>query len=222
MELTNCNKADIFAVDGTLLCEARVFEDSAGLYQLLEVPRNFTIVEDYQYPITFYDPMAGLVHCRCQLLLHAERGEDADNPDFKSLSFTMVEVIDTVQRRQDLKVPAVAEIEVNVLRLAGGSDNPPPKGPFVAVTENLSAGGVYFVCQYALPPNSEVRFELREGPKPIELTAVVLRQEELPAKKRLPRFGHGCRFVNLKPAAESGLRSYIFRCQRDMRQRRNK
>ncbi len=219
MELDNCTKADIFAPDESLLCEARVFWDSADLYQLLEVPQNFPIWPDgepAEYLVTFYDSTAGLVHCRCLLRLH---GVDAD---LKSLSYQIVEILDTVQRRQDLKIPAVTEIEIAQVRLAGPSDNPPPKGAFVATTVNLSAGGVFFTCQYALPVDSLVHFTLREGPKPIELDAVVLRLEELPPKKRLPQFGHGCRFVDLKPAAESGLRSYIFRCQRDMRQRRQR
>jgi len=220
MELTNCTKAEIYSADETPLCEARVFWDSAGLYQLLEVPREFKLYEDYEYIVIFYDATVGLVHCRCQLKMHGERGEDEQDAALKSLSFTITEVLETIQRRQDLKVPASAEIEITVQRLASGSANPPPWKPFPATTVNLSAGGVYFVCQYALPADSEVHFLLKEGPKPIELTAVVLRLDELPPKKRLPRYGHGCKFVNLKPASESGLRSYIFRCQRDMRQRR--
>lgn len=216
MELDNCTKADIFATDETMLCEAKVFWDSAGLYQLLEVPQTFPIWADgepAEYLITFYDSTVGLVHCRCQLRLHGAETES------KLLSYKIIEILETIQRRQDLKIPAVAEIEIDNVRLAASSDNPPPKGSFAATTVNLSAGGVYFTCQYALPVDSLVHFTLREGPKPIELDAVVLRLEELPPKKRLPRFGHGCRFVDLKPAAESGLRSYIFRCQRDMRQR---
>ena len=216
MELTSCNKAEVYAIDNTPLCEARVYWDSAGMYQLLEVPRAFELAESGEHVVIFYDSTAGLVHCRCQLRPHGEDG------DFKSLSFTITEILETIQRRQDLKVPAVTEIEISAVQMAGASEAPPPKAPFSAVTENLSAGGVYFVCQYSLPVNSEVHFELREGPKPIELTAVVLRQEELPPKKRLPRYGHGCKFINLKPAGESGLRSYIFRCQRDMRQRRGR
>lgn len=216
MELTNCNKAEVYAVDEKPLCEARVYWDSAGMYQLLEVPRSFELSATGEHMVIFYDAMVGLVHCRCQLRPHSE------NEDFQSLSFTIIEILETIQRRQDLKVPTNAEIEISVVQMAGSSEAPPPKGAFMAVTENLSAGGVYFTCQYALPVDSEVHFELKEGPKPIELTAVVLRQEELPPKKRLPRFGHGCRFINLKPAAESGLRSYIFRCQRDMRQRRQR
>ena len=216
MELTNCNKAEIYAVDGTPLCEAHVYWDSAGMYQLLEVPCSFELSDTGEHMAIFYDSTAGLVHCRCQLRPHGNEG------DVKSCSFTITEVLETIQRRQDLKVPTNAEIEISAVQMASASAAPPPKGAFTAVTENLSAGGVYFVCQYALPVDSEVHFELKEGPTPIELTAVVLRQEELPPKKRLPRFGHGCRFINLKPAAESGLRSYIFRCQRDMRQRRQR
>ncbi len=175
MELTNCNKAEIYAVDGTPLCEAHVYWDSAGMYQLLEVPCSFELSDTGEHMAIFYDSTAGLVHCRCQLRPHGNEG------DVKSCSFTITEVLETIQRRQDLKVPTNAEIEISAVQMASASAAPPPKGAFTAVTENLSAGGVYFVCQYALPVDSEVHFELKEGPKPIELTAVVLRQEEFAA-----------------------------------------
>lgn len=238
VQLLNCSKADIYSAAGPLLCEARVHWDSAGFYLLLEVSPNFPLDEEAEYPIIFYDPAAGLVHSHCRLKAHSKT-EDGG----LALSCTLVEVTQTIQRRQDLKVQTDAQIEVEVTHMPraaqdkqvsvvssievsvmpkGQEGEPPnlPDGSFAAVTKNLSAGGVYFICQYPLPVDTEIRFELKEGPKPIELTAVVLRQEELPPQKHKPRYGHGCRFVNLKPTAESGLRSYIFRCQRNQRQRR--
>ncbi len=240
VDLLNCNKADIYSASGPLLCNARVHWDSAGFYLLLEVPADFPLDEEAEYPILFYDPAAGLVHSHCKLKAHSKT-EDGD----LALSCTVLDVIQTIQRRQDLKVPATAQIEVSVVTMPRaahdkqvplvseiavsvtnslGEDEqdllPPKNASFTALTQNLSAGGVYFICPYALPVDTEVRFELHEGPKPIELTAVVLRTEALPPYKKQPRFGHGCRFITLKPVAESGLRSYIFRCQRNMRQRR--
>ena len=96
MELTNCNKAEIYAVDGTPLCEAHVYWDSAGMYQLLEVPCSFELSDTGEHMAIFYDSTAGLVHCRCQLRPHGNEG------DVKSCSFTITEVLETIQRRQDL------------------------------------------------------------------------------------------------------------------------
>ena len=61
VDLLNCNKADIYSASGPLLCNARVHWDSAGFYLLLEVPADFPLDEEAEYPILFYDPAAGLV-----------------------------------------------------------------------------------------------------------------------------------------------------------------
>ena len=53
MELTNCNKAEIYAVDGTPLCEAHVYWDSAGMYQLLEVPCSFELSDTGEHMAIF-------------------------------------------------------------------------------------------------------------------------------------------------------------------------
>lgn len=211
--LKNCRKAEILTPSNTPACEAGVFHDLGGNLRLL-VPQTFSYKDHPFFMVVFYDSVSGLINCRCTL---SEPSPEVDGRI--SLLCTVSEVLHRNQRRQDLKVPIQAAVEMtNVQVPFGGAVPPVSKIP--AVTRDLSAGGIYFICQYPLAVNTLVHFQFRETDKPLLLVAKVLRQEELKPVKGIPQFGHGCRFVEMEMDAESELRSFIFRRERQLHQNR--
>lgn len=212
MELKSCQKAEIYNPEGALLCEAEVTKASYDHYRLI-VPPEFDLDETQEfYNVVFFDAIAGLVYTECKLSDPLTVANDK-----QSLLCTVREEKGKEQRRQDLKVPAEVAIEVSCTRVPAGQKRPPAR--ILATTRNISAGGIYFFCEHPIPEGAQVQFQLHEASKPLTLTARVLRQEELPPVKGKPQYGHGCRFLELRPQAESELRSFIFRKELQMRQR---
>lgn len=213
--LKNCNKAEIFTPSNQLICEAGVFHDLADRLQLL-VPIDFafTYKEHPFYFVVFYDPISGLINCRCTL------STPSSLPDGRqSLLCKIAEVLNRNQRRQDLKVPLSTEIELTGIRVSA-EGRYPPVSRIPAVTRDISAGGIYFTCQYPLSVDTLATFQFRETAKPLTLSVRVLRQDQLKPVKGVDQYGHGCRFIDLEMDAESELRSYIFRRERQIHQNR--
>ena len=209
--LKKCRKAEIFNPAESLLCQAEVFSDISDRLWV-SVSHDFPYEEFSYFNITFYDPVSGLVRCRCTLGSPESLSEER-----LSLLCTIVEVLESHHRRQDLKIPLEIEVELTCTYLPAGAPEPP--STFTAITRNISAGGIYLICEHPLPEDAEIRFEITEANKPLLLNAKVLRQDKLPLKREMPQYGHGCRFFDLKPQTESILRNYIFRKERQ-RQRR--
>lgn len=202
--LKTCRKAEIYDPSDTLLCVSEVFCDLSNKIWVSVAP-DFPW-EDFEYfNITFFDPVAGLVHSQCTLNSPQETSEERT-----SLLCTVLEIQDSQQRRQDLKIPLEIDLEISCSQKPVGLPE-----SISAVTRNISAGGVYFICQYRLPEQTVVDFELKGASKPLVLSAVILRSEELPLQRNVPQYGHGCQYINLKPRTESALRNYIFRKQRE-------
>lgn len=209
--LSHCHKAEIFSPSDEFLCLAEVFMDKAEQL-LVSVPHDFSYEAHPFYNIVFYDSISGLVRGQCTLDSPQSLSEER-----LSLTCNVVEVMESQQRRQDLKIPLEIEVELSCVYLPSGAKVPPRTFP--AMTRNISAGGIYLIGEHPLAEDAQLRFEIKDAPKPLVLIAKLLRQEKLPLKKERPQYGYGCLFIELKPQTESALRNYIFRKERE-RQRR--
>lgn len=204
-----CRKAEIYDEPGTLLCEAEVaFDPKSGL--LLTVPRSFKHLSQPIFEIVFYDPILGLVTCKCALsaplILPGGR---------RSLRCRVIEQLYQRQRRLDLKIPLETRTTVRV-------EYPPEETPlqpgkaYPAVIRNISAGGVYLVTRLPAAVGRKLSFTFEEGGLSLPLTARVLRVERDVNERDPSLAGYGCRFVDLPTRVESQLRSYVFRTEREM------
>lgn len=209
--LEYCRKAEIYDPEEKLICEAVVFRDSAERIQLV-VPLDFPLEVADSFNILFYDPLSGLLNCRCRLSSPLKMSTGR-----LSLICDVEEVMETVQRRQDLKVPVEVEIEVRGIAAPPGFEL--TSEPFPGLTRNISAGGIYFSCGLPIISGSTIEIRLSLTGRPMVVQARVLRQEELPPKKKKLQFGYGCQFIDLKPQVESELRSFTFRRERQLYQR---
>lgn len=205
--LKKCQKAEVYLAD-KLICVAEVFRDLNNEIWL-SIPKDLSL-EPSEYTIIFFDSIAGLLRCRCAL---SEVQPLTDEWD--SVPCTILEVLDTLQRRQDLKISLETNLELICSYVPGSAAGIPHR--ITAVTRDISAGGIYFICGYCLPEDTVVQFQLHGASKPLLLSARVLRFEAIDSKDGNKQYGHGCIFTELRPQTEAVLRNYIFRQERQRR-----
>ena len=181
---------------------------------LLTVPRSLDYLNQEIFRILFYDPTLGRLTCRCALsspLLLPNQ--------MTSLRCDILERVSQEQRRQDLKVPLKVptgmDITIHVTRRPGDSLYMTEEGR-PARLMNLSAGGAYVRTEVVLEEGRQLWFDFRGAGAPIRLTAQVLRVEDLTAQPNRPLYGYGCKFVGLPARAESQLRSFVFKEERQL------
>ncbi len=209
--LKNCKKAEIFGDDGGLLCEAPVSAGPMGGI-LLTVPRNLDISAK-AFRVLFYDPTLGMLTCRCAL------SSPLPLPDNKqSVRCDILERISQEQRREDVKIPVEARVMLHVTHIPGDSVHVPAAG-WPAMVRNISAGGIYLCTDLVLTEGRRVRFDFRETGENLNLTAQILRVDDITERPSQPLYGYGCKFVNLPGRHENQLRNYVFQEERRRRSR---
>ena len=143
--------------------------------------------------IRFYDPIQGLVRCRCRLSSPLVSGS------MRSYRCEVLEQLTQIQRREDIKVTLSVMVSVDYEGMY-----------YPAAIQNLSAGGVFLVSSLVAMAGEQLSFNFdREGIS-IPLTAEILRVELQVNNNGRSAYGYGCRFINLPPNYEAQLRSYVF------------
>ena len=191
--LKKCKKAEIYTLANEAICEAEVFRDMADELWL-SIPGDVILEAAQYYTIVFYDSISDeRISVPCQIM----------------------EVLETTQRRQDLKIYLETNLDLFCTYIPSTAVGIPER--IKAISRDISAGGIYFICEYCLPEGSVVQFQLHGASKPLLLAARVLRFESVDERNGKPQFGHGCQFIEMKPQTEAVLRNYIFRQERQRR-----
>lgn len=210
VNLEQCKRAELYKAD-QLLCEASVTTGPTGGI-LLNVPRSVEYGRDKPYVIKFYDSTLGVLTCRCML------SSPMDLPgDMQSLRCDILEQLEQMQRRQDVKVPVNVHVMLHAERRPGDLYIPLKGWP--ATVKNISAGGVYVATDLSLSAGREIEFEFLETGEKLELMARILRVEDLTEQPNQPMYGYGCKFVCLSVRSENQLRNYVFREERRRKSR---
>lgn len=211
--LDNCKKADLYDDEGNLLYQCSVEQGPMGGL-LLVASRDLDYQSQKDFLVVFYDPVMGMVTCRCTL------STPLNLPNHMlSLRCEVVEQLSQDQRRMDLKVPVGLKVMIHVPAHPGDTFYVPEKG-YPATAENISAGGVYLRSDLPLQAGRQLWFDLNEiGGNSPTLTAYVLRVDTFESTFGKPTYGYGCYFTKLTSQQESQLRSYVFREERRLRKR---
>lgn len=193
--LRNCRMARISIPSEEKNYMVGVFVSQNDQIQLM-IEKAFNIALPARYEVTFYDGVFGIQKCDCELR-EGIRGSDSA---YAYAECKILEILDIKQRRENVKVPLETKIVVSI-----------NKGEewFEATIKNISAGGVFFECDFWLEHERRVDFSLTTPDKTLPLTAKVVRIEKLKEKS-----GYGCKFIELPNSIESALRSYVFDLQR--------
>ena len=179
---------------------------------LLTIPRSLEI-KSQAFQILFYDPTLGMLTCRCAL------SSPLPLPDDKqSVRCDILERLSQKQRREDMKIPVEVRVMLHVTKEPGDSVYVPMSG-WAATTKNISAGGVYLCTDLVLKEGRRVRFDFRETGENLNLTAQILRVDDITERPSQPMYGYGCRFVNLSGRYENQLRNFVFQEERRRRGR---
>lgn len=210
--LEHCKRAEIFDSDGDLIVRADV-EMGPMDGVLLIVPRSFDFHVQPYFQVVFYDPILGMLTCRCVLT------SPLDLPDqMCSLRCEILERLSQEQRRQDVKVSVGERVMLHTSRQPGDQVQIPAEG-VQAMVLNISAGGAYLRTSLPMDKGRRVWFDFTSAGGVIPLTAKVLRVSDETVYPSQPLYGYGCRFMDLPARYESQLRSFVFREDRRLRKK---
>lgn len=194
---SRCKKAELTDAETGETVTAGV---SIGRLDSLMIATPVTCKLELNEPveIRFLDSTLGVVTCRCKLTAPLL------TPDKRFMVYRcqILEEVSQEQRREDIKIPLTAEVQVNH----------PVSGKAASGTlRDISASGVYLITGLTAQKGETLTFTLQLEGVAIPLTAEVLRAELRPTQGG---YGYGCRFVRLLPQHETQLRAYIFQEER--------
>ena len=208
-----CKKADILEKSGELLCKARVKVGRSGDIMMI-IPTAVWYKPNGMYHVIFYDPVSGLVTCKCRL----SASVTLPGGELCSLRCEVQSRLAERQRRQDVKVPVQINVMIHTNFMPGDTIQVPEIG-WPAVIDNISAGGIYFRMATALPVKRRVWFSMRQAGEEMTLSAQILRVERHTATAgHGEMYGYGCKFINMLSRQETLLRSFVFQEERKLRQ----
>ena len=211
-----CKKADILEKSGELLCRARVKVGTTGMMMIIPTVAKYK--HNGIYHVIFYDPVNGLVTCKCRLSAPVT----LPGGELCSLRCEVQNRLAARQRRQDVKVPTQIHVMMHTTAMKD-DPMPVPEIGFPAVIDNISAGGLYFRMNTPLQVGRRVWFAMRQTGEEMTLSAQILRVERGAAQQGQSEvYGYGCKFVNLLSRQETLLRSFVFQEERRQRQQQQR
>ena len=212
--LENCTKAEVFdIVDNSLLCTSYVSQGPMESI-MLEVPRTVDWAEHSLCRVIFYDPVLGRLTCRCSLASPLMRSTAK-----LTVRSEIIEKSSQAQRRNDVKVPVGARVMLKIPHRPGDAPVPPEGWPAMII--NISAGGVCLRTDFALEAGRTCSFVFPEAGGDIPLTAKVLWMADASPRPHQVLYAYGCQFVNLPSRYESQLRSFVFREERRLHNKKD-
>lgn len=209
MYLISCNKASLYTLDNSYLCDAKVSQITESS-AVLSFPEPSADILRSEMLVTFYDNSKGLTSFYC---LFSDYKEYLVSPGVthSSVLCTMERPLSSIQRRKDIKV----QISMSVTLRYKKSDGTAARAN--GIIRDISAGGIYFTSSCAFPAKQELHFNLPSIRPDLILSAKILRAE---ATDEEGVFGYGCSFINLPAHAESSVRSFVYRQEMLRRTRR--
>lgn len=207
--LKRCRKATIYDDEKNLLCHASVFLDEDTNIRI-SVSKEFDATIQENFEIIFFDPVMGLIPCRCTL-----SDKDSLSKDTVSFLCNIVERGEQIQRRMDIKVPVDIDIVMRTDEIVGGILDI-VDGGYSAKLMDISAGGTYLVSKMCVNQGAIIEFQLTETKTPIHLSAKVLRSMRQVDEAGNVTYGHGCQFVELSRSDEMQLRAFVYQVEREL------
>jgi len=213
MLLNDCKKASIYSLQNAYLCDATVsnIKESSVVLTMQDTSADFLTSEVH---ITFYDGTRGLVTYACELSGYKEVMV-APGVFHSHVNCALRQQLSIVQRRNDVKVPVNIPMRFSY---AGEKD---VQVNVTGIIRNISAGGIFFTCQYSFLTGSIVEFDFspRRDMAPLTLKAEILRMQDrdslqadfLAEAGEVDLKGYGCRFIDISPHAEAQIRNFVFR-----------
>lgn len=169
LKLLFCKVADVFDRERQFLFTASVTINADGEATLefpLSVPIDEMEIEGY---VTFYDDVEGLVTYWCSFFGLKRKAGD----EMVTMNLSVADMVDQVQRRQDLKTAVRFKIEIDYADEKG-------RMKFCqGEVENISAGGVFFTSEHKFSLGDSVTLRLSEISPRLFTTTHILRIQAL-------------------------------------------
>lgn len=205
-------KASISSENRIELCQGRVINSTENEVTLI-ISRDIKNKLSEEMIVTLYDDIYGLLLYKA-IINEYQRTVFPGIQEAYRVSCTLLEKIEQVQRREDLKVKIRFMIEITLLDMKlEPLLKPDGKTPikYSAYTSDISASGVLFISSEKLPIGQIFTFIFdKDINNPIEVIAEIIRTQDMIKGD----IGYGCRFINTKPKnKEDIIRRYVFNIQ---------
>lgn len=208
--LKRCRKATIYDDEKNLLCQCSVYLDEEEKL-MISAPKDFDYKQQETYEVIFFDPVLGLIPCRCELEPPLSLSDQ-----MYAYGCLVHHKGEQIQRRMDIKVPVEIPITLHTDGVIGGNVACITGGGYPATMTDISAGGTFIVSEVWIDAGKLVTFEFNESKMPISLTAEVLRVIENTDEEGHVTYGHGCRFPELSRVQEAQVRNFVFQKEREL------
>ena len=156
--------------------------------------------------IHYTDDSQGVFDFYCQY--------DGYNQDglYYDMIFRIEELIQSTQRRQDLKMKTNIPIKLTLVDQDDKVMTDPQTMRAItipAMLRDISAGGIMIDTEIELRVNQKIYFPFDKGSSPIMVPVIVLREQD--SSTNYHRYG--CRFYNMNSGKEAIIREYVFRLE---------
>lgn len=207
--LKRCRKATIYDDEKNLLCHANVYLDDEENLRL-SMTQEFDEKIQPSFEVVFFDPVMGLLPCRCLLNEPYDMTEEV-----VSFQCVVLEQGEQIQRRNDIKVPVEIVIAMRTDGIVGGTIEL-ANGGYVGIMKDISAGGTYIVSKMWVDEGSRIDFYFEETKIPVDLSVEVLRVVEMKDDEGNVTYGHGCRFLDMTRGKENQVRNFVYQKEREL------
>lgn len=206
MIIENCKTCGVYTLQHVHMFDASVHisEDTILIsfpkFDTSLIPVQIEDEDPFQFEaeISFYTPLKGVVTCICEVVAHRTKILSGGNIYSGRCKILSIETIR--ERRNDLKIKVSIPVLVHITDSQGKSQDVNGR------TKDLSAGGVYLTCKYALNIDDTFEVTFLHKKIPICVRAMILRKDEYDNGL----FGYGCKFLSLRGGEERMLRHYVF------------
>ena len=201
--------ARIDSMDKTFIYEGRAEYDRDA--KVVTVKGNKSDLEKVagagtDYTVHYTDASQGVFDFYCQYNGYEQEGATY------LIIMKVDDVIQTTQRRQDLKMKTNIPIKLTLLDDDDKVLTDPETRRSVtipAMLRDISAGGIMIDTETELKVNQKLMFPFDKGSSPIMVSVLVLREQARGANY----LRYGCRFINNNSGKEAILREYVFRLE---------
>lgn len=196
-------EAQVFDSDRYILFEGEAFYKPDEKIIYVRAQDGVDIPDSHLY-IRYFDSIVGVSDFLC--FYDGFRLEDSQFV----YSFRVEQTINTVQRRNDVKMKTNIPIRISLLDTQERVVIDPETMKAMqlrAVMLDISAGGILIETTYPLNETQKIMFPFDKGSSPIMISAEIIRV--IPQEDDV--FQYGCKYLNNTTNKESIIREYVFR-----------
>lgn len=204
-------KVSIYSSERIFICDTTLLSKKDEIVTMI-VPEEAIDVIYTNMILTLYDDVYGLITYRAEMI---DFKKEIIHSNFEyTVQFHLIEKLEVVQRRSNVKVKATIPTKIKLVDENGKimiDKETKELLEYEGTIKDISAAGILLITKEKLNVGQNFTFLFEKCKRPFEITAEILRHQ--PQEQDETIKGYGCQFLNLSLSEESFVRQYVFRVQ---------